>query len=398
MGKSASKWINSSGKNTFLLLILFCFLITMTLRAQDFDLAVETAILVDAESGQVLYEKNSDQKMAPASITKIMALLIAMEEIEKGEISLDDEVTISQYADSMGGSQIFLAAGTRVKLKDLLKAVTIASANDASVAVAEAVAGTYSNFISWMNRKAEELGMSNTHFENSTGLPVEYGEHYTTARDITIMARELVRYPQVLEWASIWVDYLELPGREAMLVNTNRLINHYPGMDGLKTGHTSEAGFCLAATAKRNDLRLISVVMKADTEQEREDMTVRLLDYGFNAFNREQVVKKGDQVQNIEVPEGKKTVTSAEAANDLYVVIKRGTRGNLEKEVILNTDLKAPLAQGEVLGKIVITQDEKKMAEVNILATEDIERAGFFTRIWRGFVSWLGGLMKKILG
>lgn len=380
---------------TALILILMT-IFTSLAAAQEFDVGVEVAILIDADSGQVLFAKNADQQMTPASITKIMALLIAMEKIESGAISLDDEVTVSKLAESMGGSQIFLAANTRVKLGDLLKAVTIASGNDASVAVAEAIAGTYGDFINMMNERAKELGMENTNFENSTGLPVKSGQHYSTAREISIMARELVKYPQVLEWASIWVDYLELPKRKAMLVNTNKLIKSYPGMDGLKTGHTDEAGFCLAATAKRNDMRLISVVLKGKTEKEREEVTTQILDYGFNAFTRELIISKGDQVQNIEIPTGKKTITVAEVAQDLSVIIKKGTKNTLIKKVILKEELKAPIKKGDVIGKQIVIQNDQVLAEVSLLATEDIEKAGFLTRIWRGFVNWIGSLGNSI--
>lgn len=380
------------------IIILIIFSMIAVVEAQDFDVGVEAAILVDADTGQVLFEKNADKKLPPASITKIMTLLLAMEEVEKGTVSLEDEVTISRFAESMGGSQIFLAAGTRVKMGDLLKAVTIASANDASVAVAETIAGTYSNFVSRMNKRAQELGMKNTHFVNSTGLPTKGGEHYSTARDISIMARELVKYPQILEWASIWVDYLQLPNRKAMLVNTNKLIKDYPGMDGLKTGHTDAAGFCLAATARRDNMRLISVIMNANSEREREEVTARLLDYGFNTFSKELVIKKGAQVQNIEVPGGKKTVTVAEAANDLYVLVKRGTKSSLTKKVIIKEDLKAPVKKGEILGKEVVLQDEKVLGEVNLIASEDIEKAGLLTRLWRAFVNWIGSLLKNVLG
>lgn len=379
------------------ILLVLCTFLTVAAYGQDFDLDIRAAILVEAETGQVLYEKNSAETLPPASITKIMTLLIAMEEIEKGNLSLDSEISISKYAESMGGSQIYLAAGTRIKLEDLLKAVTIASANDASVAIAEAIGGTYSNFIRLMNKRAEELGMVNTHFANSTGLPVEHGEHYTTAYDITLMSRELIKYEKVLEWASIWVDYVQLPGREAMLVNTNKMINYYPGMDGLKTGHTSEAGYCLAATAKRDNMRLISVIMGAETEKRREELTARLLDYGFNAFEKELILRKGEQVHNIEVPDGKKTVTTAEVAEDLYVVYKRGAKGTLQKEIVLREDLKAPIEKGEVLGQELIVQDGEILAQVDLVAVENIEKANIFTRIWRAFVNWVGQLLKGIL-
>ncbi len=378
-------------------LLLFAFF-SLFINAQEFDLDIGAAILIDAETGQVIYEKNADKQLPPASITKIMTLLVAMEQIEKGEMSLKDEVTISKLADSMGGSQIFLKAGTRVKLADLLKAVTIASGNDASVAVAEATAGTYGNFVSWMNDRADSLGMENTHFENTTGLPTESGKHYSSARDMATMARELVKHPQILEWASIWHEMLQLPTRKAVLTNTNKLIRSYPGMDGLKTGHTQEAGFCLAATAARNNMRLISVVLNAETEKEREEVTARLLDYGFNAFNKELIISKGDEVQNIEVPNGKKTVTTAQAAEDLYVVVKRGTKDTITKKISIMEKLKAPIKKGKVIGEELIVQEGKVLAKVDLLAVEDIEKAGLLTRIWRSFVNWVGGLIEGLLG
>ncbi len=380
------------------ILILFILLLTQSnvIKAEDFDIGVEAAILIDGDSGQVLFEKNADRELPPASITKVMPLLIAMEEIEKGKISLDDEVTVSRLAESMGGSQIFLAADTRLKMEELLKAVTIASANDASVAVAEAIAGTYSNFIDMMNRRAEELGMNNTHFVNSTGLPTEDGEHYSTARDLAVVSRELVKYPKILEWGSTWLDYLQLPSREAMLVNTNKLIRKYPGMDGLKTGHTQAAGFCLSATAKRNDMRLVSVVLNADSEPGREEATTRLLDYGFNSFKKKLVINKGDQVQNIDVPSGKKTVTTAEASEDIHVLIRRGNEEGVTKKVLIDEELDAPIKKGEVIGKERIIQDNQIVGEVDLIATEDIEKAGIFTRLWRAFVKWIGSLIEKI--
>ena len=377
-------------------LFVFCFLIPLSEQSEAFELDIEAAILVDAESGQVLYEKNADQALPPASITKIMTLLLAMEQVEKNTISLDDEVMISQLAESMGGSQIYLAANTRVKLSALLEDITIASANDASVAVSDAIAGSYNNFIDLMNKKAEELGMVNTNFVNSSGLPSK--NHYSSARDIAVMSREVVKYPKILEWASIWVDYLQLPGRKAMLVNTNKLIRDYPGMDGIKTGHTDEAGFCLAATAQRDNMRLISVIMRASSEKEREELTSRLLDYGFNAFISEVVVKKGEQVQNIEIPDGEKTITVAEVANDLKVIYQRGTADSLKKKIVISEQLQAPIKKGDVLGRQSIMQDDRLLASVDLIATEDVERAGFFTRLWRSFVNSVSNLLQRILG
>jgi serine-type D-Ala-D-Ala carboxypeptidase (penicillin-binding protein 5/6) len=382
-------------KIIFLFIVIVSVFLNGIIFAQDFDLDVESAILIDKETGQVLFEKNANKKLPPASITKVMSLLLAMEETNQGNINLDDEVYISNTAESMGGSQIFLAANTRVKFKDLLKAITIASANDACVAVAEAISGTESNFVNKMNEKAKYLGMINTHFVNTTGLPSENGEHYSTARDISIMSRELTKYPDILKWASIWLDYIKLPGREAMLVNTNKLIKSYQGMNGLKTGYTDEAGFCLNATAHRNEMFLISVIMKADSEKRREEATAKLLDYGFNAFKKKKVLNKGDKVHNIEVPDGTKTLTEAEVAADLNIMVQKGRENDLNKSVVLNELVDAPIKKGDILGKEVVTLDGKKLGEVNLIAIEDIEKAGFFTRLWRLFINWIGSILGK---
>ncbi|MFW6295035.1 MAG: D-alanyl-D-alanine carboxypeptidase family protein [Halanaerobium sp.] len=376
--------------------IIYTTIITMFISlgiaapAFAFDIEPDSAILLEAETGQVLFEKNADRELPPASITKIMPLLIAMEKLEEGSISLDDQVNISRYAESMGGSQIYLAANTQVSLEKLLKAVTIASGNDASVAVGEYIAGTYSNFISMMNDRAEELGMDSTNFANSTGLPDP--DNYSTARDISIMARELAKYPQILEWASIWTETIDIPGRQAMLVNTNSLINKYPSLDGLKTGHTQEAGFCLASTAKKGDVRLIAVVLQGDTLNEREEATKRLLDYGFNAFSKRQIAEEGDQIQNIPVEESAVQVAAGEAAEDLYVMVQKGKEKEISQEVEVNDSLTAPIEKGGVLGKLTVYRGEEEISSVDIVASEDIERANIFTRLWRSTLSFIQGL------
>ena len=373
--------------STIIMTVFFSFVIITPVIA--FDIEPESAILLEAETGQVLFEKNADRVLPPASITKIMPLLVAMEKLEEGSISLDDQVTISRYAESMGGSQIFLAANTQVKLEKLLKAVTIASGNDASVAVGEYIAGTYSNFIAMMNDKAKELGMDSTNFANSTGLPDP--NHYSTARDISIMARELAKYPQVLEWASIWTETIELPGRNAMLVNTNSLINKYPSMDGLKTGHTQEAGFCLASTAKKGDVRLISVVLQGDTLNEREEATTRLLDYGFNAFSKRQIAAAGDQIQNIPVEESANRAAVGEIAEDLYIMVQKGKEQEISQEVEVDDSLTAPIEKGGVLGKLTVYRDEEAVESVDVIAVEEIERANIFVRLWRKAIGFAQG-------
>lgn len=349
--------------------------------ALAFDVVTDSAILLEVETGQILFQKNADRELPPASITKIMPLLIAMEKLEDGSISLADKVTISRYAQSMGGSQIYLTANTQVELEKLLKAITIASGNDASVAMAEYVAGTYSNFVSMMNDKAKDLGMNSTNFANSTGLPDP--NHYSTAKDISIMAAELTKHPQVLEWASIWTETIQLPNRKAMLVNTNSLINKYPSMDGLKTGHTEEAGFCLAATAKKGDTRLISVVLQGETLSKREEATTRLLDYGFNAFSKRKIAAAGDQIKNIPIEESANKVAVGEIAKDLYVMVHKGKEKEISHEIKVKESLKAPLQKGAVLGQLVVYKGEEELSKVDLVAAEDIKRANIFTRMWR---------------
>ena len=370
-------------------IISILFSLVILTPAAAFDVVTDSAILLEAETGQVLFSKNADRKLPPASVTKIMPLLIAMEKLEEGSISLDDQVTVSRYAESMGGSQIYLAANTQVKLEKLLKAVTIASGNDASVAVGEYIAGTYSNFIAMMNDKAVELGMDSTNFANSTGLPDP--NHYSTARDISIMARELAKYPQVLEWASIWTETIDLPNRQAMLVNTNSLINKYPSMDGLKTGHTQEAGFCLASTAKKGDTRLISVVLQGDTLAEREESTIRLLDYGFNAFSKRQIAAAGDQIQNIPVAEAAENVAVGEVAEDLYVMVQKGQEREISQEVEVNESLKAPIEKGGVLGKLTVYNGDSVISTVDVIAAQEIERANIVVRLWRSALNFVQG-------
>ncbi|MFW6251705.1 MAG: D-alanyl-D-alanine carboxypeptidase family protein [Halanaerobium sp.] len=376
--------------------IIFTTIITIFMTfgiitpALAFDIEPESAILMEAETGQVLFEKNADRVLPPASITKIMPLLIAMEKIEDGSISLDDQVSISRYAESMGGSQIYLASDTQVELEKLLKAVTIASGNDASVAIGEHIAGTYSNFIAMMNEKAEELGMDSTNFTNSTGLPDS--DHYSTARDISIMARELAKYPQILEWASIWTETIDIPGRQAMLVNTNSLINKYPSLDGLKTGHTQEAGFCLASTAKKGDVRLIAVVLKGDTLNEREEATTRMLDYGFNAFSKRKIAAAGDEIQNIPVEESANRITVGEVSEDLHVMVQKGKEKEISQEVEVDDSLTAPIEAGSVLGKLTVYRDEETVSSVDIVAPEEIERANIFVRLWRNAIGFAQGL------
>ena len=376
-----------------LLLIIFSLVVLINynvVQASDFDVSVNSAILLEAETGEVIFEKNADKRVPPASITKIMTLLLAMEAVEDGKLNLDEEIEISRKAESMGGSQVYLPANITLKLESVLEAVAMASANDASVAIAEAVGGSYNNFIAMMNERAKELGMENTNFVNSTGLPAE--NHYSTARDISIMARELIKHKKVLEWTSTWLDYIELPERKAMVVNTNELIKRYDGFDGLKTGHTQEAGFCLAGTAENNNMRLISVVLNGETLKEREEVTTKLMDYGFNTFRKTTVVEKDKKINNIVIPNGKKTVTTGKVKNSFKTLVKVGQSDVVDSKIKLNDEIKAPVNKGDVLGKITISKNEEKIGKVDIVAKEDIKKANILVRMWRSFTNWVGKL------
>ena len=379
-----------AAKMTIFLFIFIALFLFMAESGLAFELGADSAILVEAETGQVLYEENADQELPPASITKIMPMLLTMEAVEAGEISLDDTVTISTRAADMGGSQIFLDAGSELTVEELMKAVTISSANDATYALSEYVGGTYSSFVEMMNERARELGMENTNFVNSTGLPAE--NHYTTARDITKMSRKVIQYPEIREWGQIWVDYLQLDDREAMLANLNRLVRDYPGMDGIKTGRTEAAGYCLAGSAERDDFRLISVVMNADSDEERQDLTRRLLDYGFGNFIQEVILEQDELIHNIPFPGNSQGEVSARAAEDLTAVRERGEEADFDRGVEIIEDFEFPIEAGEKMGEMIIYQDNDEMNRVDLLAEEEITRAGIISRLLRAIGDLIGNI------
>ncbi len=360
--------------------------------AGGFEVAGQSAILMDPDSGQILFSHDPHKKSEPASITKIMVMLLIQEAIDRGEMAMDDMVTVSRHAQSMHGSQIYLQSGDRVSVYDLLKAVAISSANDATVALAEYYSGSESAFVRLMNRRAEELGMENTHFENTTGLPPEEGEHYSSAYDIALMSQEFVKYPELLEMTSIWMEYLDLPNRQAMLVNFNRLVRSYPGVDGIKTGHTTRAGYCLAATAERDGRRFIAVIMNVDSEETREEEMIRLLDYAFRAFSRQSIFRAGDEVETLEVPSGRNPQVKLVAADNLLPYVRRGSseRVELQKEL---SDLRAPLEAGEVVGTIRAYHENDFLGEVEVQVKENVDRANFLVIIWRTIANFFKNLL-----
>lgn len=364
-----------------LLLFIFNILLPSVVSAQpdtDLQLSFKSAILIEATTGKVLFEKKPHEKLPPASITKIMTLLLAMEAIKEGKVSLTDKVVVSKKAWKMGGSQVFLGMGEEQSLENLLKAIAVASGNDASVAVAEHIMGSEEAFVALMNKRAKELGMQNTHFVNSHGL--HHPDHYTTAFDVALMSKELVKHEEIFKWTTIWLDYLEHTDKErnpTMLANTNDLIKWYKGADGLKTGSHSEAKYCLAATAKRDGLRLITVVLGAPTSKQRFQEAAKLLDYGFANYTSAELVKKGEEIGKVKVEKGKFPEVIAISEQSLNAIMKRGEEGKIEKKIELMEKIEAPVKKGDVLGKAYAFKDGKVISEINLIAAFGVKRATF---------------------
>ena len=359
-----------------LLIIMSFFVLNLSVLAEeDFAPSAKSAILVDNLSGKVLYEKNANEKLAPASMTKLASMLIVMEAIDNGSLKLEDKVTISEEAANMGGSQVFLQAGEVYTVHDLLKSVAIASGNDAVVALAEKVGGSVSGFVDMINKRLKELGATNTNFVNPHGLDAE--GHYSTARDMSIIARELLRHEKILEYTSIYEEYLEKnDGSRIWLVNTNRLVRFYDGVDGLKTGFTKTAGYCLTATAKKNNFRLISVVMGEDTTENRSSDTVKMLNYGFNTFKINIIKKKGESLGKVRVEKGKQDFANIVLLNDTTEILKN-TDPVSEYKFNLKVDkIKAPLKIGDIVGSAeIIDNDGNIVDEVDVTIDKEIKKA-----------------------
>lgn len=339
----------------------------------ELKLDCRSAILMEASTGEVLYEMNADEALPPASVTKVMTLLLVMEAIEEGRLSLDETVSASEHACSMGGSQIYLEPGEQMSVEDLLKSVVIASANDAALALAEHIAGTEESFVAMMNKRAAELGMKNTRFENTNGLDDTVTEHVTSARDIAIMSRELIKHEKITEYSSIWMDTIR--GGEFGLTNTNRLVRFYKGATGLKTGSTAKAKFCITATAERDGMTLIAVVMAAPTRDIRNAAATAMLDFGFANYGVYRAA--GGAVSDISVIGGVKRECSAEYGDFSCVLKKselRGVSGSAEYE----KSVAAPVRAGDKLGRIVYKLGDREIGSCDILASESVEKIGFW--------------------
>lgn len=376
-----------------IILILLIFTNSLGVYANaDLKVDAKAAILMEVNTGEIIYKLNEHERLAPASITKIMTMLLGVEALNSGRISLNDKVIISNHASRMGGSQVYLEAGETQTVEDLFRAIAIRSANDASVALAEHIAGSEEIFVKMMNEKAKELGMENTHFANASGLPNE--NHYVSAYDVAIMSKELLKYPIVNEWLTTYMYDLKV-GRNKnsiqTMVNTNRLVKEYEGTTGIKTGSTNEAGFCISASAKRGDLELIAVVLGSKTSQIRFDEAKRMLDYGFANFESINIGKKGDIVATLPVEKGKLYEVDIMLERDSFVLLPKGESGNIEKDVVLPDIIKSPMSAGDVVGELIIRLNGKVIDRVNLVIKSEVEKANLLNILNRTIKSYLKG-------
>ncbi|MGE5549111.1 MAG: D-alanyl-D-alanine carboxypeptidase family protein [Bacteroidota bacterium] len=349
--------------------------------AEELPVALSSpaAILMEAGSGRILLAKNEHAAMPPASVTKLMLMLLVMEAVDSGRVKLTDLVTASPEAVKMGGSQIWLEQGEEMSIADLMKAISIVSANDASVALAEHLSGSEENFVRLMNKRAKELGLKNTVYINCTGLTPDDApakRNLTSVYDQAILAREMLRHPSVLRWTGTWIDYVR--GGQSFLRNTNNLVRFYDGCDGLKTGFTEEAGFCLIATAKRAGVRLIAAIMNAPTAQVRNAEIGKLFNYGFSQLKAFQFYRGGEVVARLPVRLGRQDTVPVRIANELAVVVGRDVTAAPKKAVILPLKLTAPVKEGRVLGRVIVTIDGKECGRADLVAAATVLRSGFW--------------------
>lgn len=353
----------------------------------DLGLNAKSAILMEKSTGNILYESNPDERLPIASVTKVMTMLLIMEAVDSGKISLDDMVTVSENAMSYGGSTMFLETGEQLTVNDMLKGIAVASANDGCVAMAEHLAGSESAFVDMMNEKAKKLGMENTHFMNTNGLDED--DHYSSARDVAIMSRELMKHETIFNYTSIWMDTLR--GGKFQLANTNKLIRFYDGANGLKTGSTSKALCCLSAAAKRNDMQLIAVVLGAPTSAERFASAKSLLDYGFANYAVNTQITAGDEVQKIAVEKGVDKEVGVVAGDSCSTLVKKGQEDNITKEIKIDETITAPIEAGQKIGTMTISRDGEVIADIDLNASSAVEKKGigliikdFFATIFFG--------------
>lgn len=344
---------------------------------KDVDISSKSAILMEYQSGDVLFSKDETKHLPVASMVKMMTILISLEELQAGNVDYDTKITTTENASSMGGSQVFLDPYVDYSFEDLLKSVIMASANDASVALAEYFNGNEKAFTNRMNKRAKELGMNDTHYANCTGLPAP--EQYSSAKDTAILLKEILKHEDYHKFSTIWIDKLvHSSGRETELVNTNRLIRYYQGCDGGKTGSTNEAGCCLGASAKRGDMRLISVVVGAENSKTRFNESATLLNYGFSNFESEKLVDADVSIGQIKVSKGKKDVVDAYAEENFVAVVKKGDKSGYETSIEMKNAVSAPTKQCDKVGEITVSKNGNIIKKISIVVKEDIKHLSWF--------------------
>ncbi|MBT2290751.1 D-alanyl-D-alanine carboxypeptidase [Paenibacillus albidus] len=362
-------------------------------KAAAVDLApgARSAILMDAGTGTVIYEKNSHDKLPPASITKIMTMLLTVEALDEGRLQLTDKVRTSEYAASMGGSQIFLEPGEEMTVDEMLKGIAMASGNDASVAIAEKIAGSESAFVDLMNKRAEELGLKDTHFANCNGLPAE--NHYSSAHDIAVMSRELLKHERIIQYTGSYQDYLRKDSAKPFwLVNTNKLVRFYTGADGLKTGYTAEAKFCLSATAARDGLRAVAVVLGEQSTKTRNSEVSGMFDYLFSQYKMHTIHKPGDTIATLNIAKGVKPQLPITAKESYSVLLKKGVaQEGIRHQVVLQEKVTAPVAEGQTVGKLIVYQGNEVLKEYELKAGEAVPKAGW----WKLFKRTAGSMFTR---
>lgn len=373
--------------------ILFLFS-TVLLRVSALELTnySKSAVLLEPTTNTIIYDLNKDERLAPASMTKLMTLLLIMEAIDSNKISLDDKVLISKNAASMGGSQVFLEENSEIEVNQLLKGIAIASGNDAAVAMAEYIAGTTDEFVKMMNNKVKELGLKNTNFVNVHGLDAE--NHYSSAYDMSQIAIELLKHEKILEYTSLYEDYLIKPdGTKTWLVNTNKLVRFYEGIDGLKTGYTSTAKYCLTATGMKNNIRFVSVVMGVDTSEHRSLDTSNMFNYAFANYKLNKIINTDDEIAEIEIKKGVKEKVNIYAKEDVTDLIKQ----NEEKDYSFKMEkysITAPINSGDVVGNLEILDNNGKVVKiVDLVVKESVEKHSFATLFWLNFKNIVNGYL-----
>ena len=366
----------------FMLFLILLFVFITPISAEDLTLNAKSSILIEASTGKILYEKNKDERYAPASMTKMMSLVIIMDNIYNGNLRLDEMIKTSKNASGMGGSQIFLKEGEEMSVDDMLKGITIGSANDATIALAERIAGSEEAFVKIMNEYAKKLGLKNTHFKNCTGL--DENDHYSSAYDMSVIARELVKHEKILNYSSIYETYLRSDtDNKFWLVNTNKLVRFYKGVDGLKTGYTDTAGYCLTATINKDNMRVIAVVMGEDSSTTRNSEVSRLLDYAYNLYKKDTYITKEEVLGNAKVEKGNVEYANIVTIDDISIINKKEyKRGEIKFELDLKY-LKAPIKKGDVVGKIKVIENGNIISEADVTVDKNIDKAGYFTMFIR---------------